>query len=87
MVENPHELLGLDALETDCGRIVEAARARLEVMRASTGSETYVRNFVISQIVKARETMLSRARQRCRSGESSTASRSNMLRIDSPDLN
>ena len=73
-IEKPHELLGLPANETDAVRIAEAAGKRLETMRASTGSETEVRDCVISQIILAREAMLFHACLRCQLDETSEVS-------------
>lgn len=63
VLENPHELLGLVAGETNARIIVEAARARLARIREANGSETAVRAFVIGQICRARAAMLRQARR------------------------
>jgi hypothetical protein len=58
---NPHELLGLERGEGCPIRIIEAARRRLAVLRASPGSDMPVKRFLMRQIVAAREAMLSSA--------------------------
>jgi len=63
VLENPHELLGLVAGETNARIIVEAARARLARIRDANGSEAAVRAFVIGQICRARAAMLRQARR------------------------
>ena len=86
-VESPHELLGLPTHETDALRITEAASIRLATLRASTGSEPGVRDFVISQIIAAREAMLSLARQKYRPCETSIAPSVAIPRLYYSELN
>lgn len=85
--DNPHELIGLPAHETNVTTIIAAAQARLDVMRASTGSEIEVKEYVISQIITAREAMLARARQWHLPDETSAAHSQAIVRIGLPGLN
>jgi len=57
-IENPHELLGIAAAETDPLVIVDAARTRLDAIRASHGSETNLKRYLLAQIAAARDDML-----------------------------
>ena len=59
-VENPHELIGVRAAETDPHVIMEAAATRIARIRAASGSEVDVRRSLIASIIVARNDMLGR---------------------------
>ena len=62
-LDTPHAWLGLDADVREPGLIVQAARHRLEAIRDSYGSEREVKDVLVSIIVRARQEMLSLARE------------------------
>lgn len=59
-VENPHELIGVRAEETDPHQVMEAAARRIARIRAASGSESDVRRSLIASIIVARNDILTR---------------------------
>jgi K+-transporting ATPase c subunit len=59
-VENPHELIGVRAAETDPHVIMEAAATRIARIRAASGSEIEIRRTLIASIIVARNDVLGR---------------------------
>lgn len=59
-IENPHEMIGVPADETDPRVILEAAARRIDRIRAHAGSELDVRRTLIALIIVARNEVLGR---------------------------
>jgi hypothetical protein len=59
-IENPHELIGVAADETDPRLVMETAARRIARLRAVAGSEFGVRRALIASIIVARNEILGR---------------------------
>lgn len=57
-IENPHELIGVRADETDPRLVMEAAARRITRIRDAGGSDMEVRRALIASIIVARNELL-----------------------------